>query len=289
MFVLGQSKNKSVPFFSNVSDEVRDRLSGRVLDAQGGFRSPVLVEGEAFNPRFLPCGDASCVASGAGIDLTDPETQRWISAGNAKAAKDALAIGSLAPLPMAWVGKVLGSVFGKGVAREVIAEGGSGIGAKGLVPADTQTVLIQQVADLRATLTGSAKTSGNVGVAQIDISGIQPTMAASSRIGTPNAEQQVMGFVGEVSETFPSSVVPTASNPPQMLNRAIDSEAKILNNIAAQLGENTSVKGSINLLTERAPCASCSNVIELFRAKYPNITVNVFDNGGVIRPTKKGL
>jgi len=82
-------------------------------------------------------------------------------------------------------------------------------------------------------------------------------------------------------------VVPTASNPPVMLNRAIDSEAKILNNIAAQLGDNASVNGTINLLTERPPCASCSNVIDLFKAKYPNITVNVFDNGGVIRPTKK--
>lgn len=74
-----------------------------------------------------------------------------------------------------------------------------------------------------------------------------------------------------------------------MLNRAVGSEAKILNNIAAQLGGNSLVKGSIDLLTERAPCASCSNIIELFKAKYPNITVNVFDNGGVIRPTKKGL
>ncbi|SED00150.1 hypothetical protein SAMN04490185_2537 [Pseudomonas frederiksbergensis] len=116
----------------NVSDEVRDRLSGRVLDTQGGFRSSVLVDGEAFNPRFLPCGDASCVASGAGIDLKDPETQRWISAGNTKAAKDALAVGSLAPLPMAWIGKVLGSVFGKGVASEAIGGGSSAVVAKGL-------------------------------------------------------------------------------------------------------------------------------------------------------------
>ncbi|WP_230139445.1 DUF637 domain-containing protein, partial [Pseudomonas sp. Bi130] len=115
----------------NVSDEIRDRLSGRVLDAQGGFRSPVLIDGEAFNPHFLPCGDASCVANGAGIDLKDPETQRWISAGNAKAAKDALAVGSLVPLPMAWVGKVLGSVFGKGVASEAIGGGSSAV-AKGL-------------------------------------------------------------------------------------------------------------------------------------------------------------
>ncbi|WP_448645313.1 hypothetical protein [Pseudomonas mediterranea] len=114
----------------NVSDEVRDRLSGRVLDAEGGFRSPVLVDGEAFNPRFLPCGDASCVASGGAIDLKDPETQRWISAGDAKAAKDALAVGALVPLPMAWVGKVLGSVFGRGVAREAIGEASLAAGAK---------------------------------------------------------------------------------------------------------------------------------------------------------------
>jgi filamentous hemagglutinin len=153
--------------------------------------------------------------------------------------------------------------------------------------AETQATLTTQVADLRATLTGSAKTSGNMGVAQIDIPGIQPTMAASSRVGLPSAEQRALGFVGEVPETFPSSVVPTASTPPQLLNRAVDSEAKILNNIAAQLGNNTSATGTINLLTERAPCVSCSNVIDLFKAKYPNITVNVMDNGGVIRPTKK--
>ncbi|PSL93731.1 hemagglutinin repeat-containing protein [Pseudomonas sp. R9.37] len=171
------------------------------------------------------------------------------------------------------------------------AEGAAevGAGAKEIVSVDTQAALTQQVADLRATLTGSSKTSGNVGVAQIDIPGIQPTMAASSRIGVATADQQALGFVGEVAETFPSTVVPTGSNPPQMLNRAVDSEAKILNNIAAQLGDNTSVMGNINLLTERPPCASCSNVIDLFKAKYPNITVNVFDNGGVIRPTKKGL
>lgn len=178
------------------------------------------------------------------------------------------------------VGLGLGSVAGKVF---------SWFGAKEILSFDTQRALAQQIADLRATFSGSAKTSGNMGVAQIDIPGIQPTMAASSRIGVTTAEQQTLGFVGEVPETFPSMVVPTGSNPPLLLNRAVDSEAKILNNIAAQLGDNTSVKGTINLLTERPPCASCSNVISQFKAKYPNITVNVFDNGGVIRPTKKGI
>ena len=77
---------------------------------------------------------------------------------------------------------------------------------------DTKSALTQKIADLRATLTGSAKTSGNMGVAQIDIPGIQPTMAESSRIGVTTADQQALGFVGEVSETCPSMVVPTGSN-----------------------------------------------------------------------------
>jgi hypothetical protein len=45
----------------------------------------------------------------------------------------------------------------------------------------------------------------------------------------------------------------------------------------------------INLLTERPPCASCSNVIQQFQEKYPNIKIHVLDNGGkVVPPTKRG-
>lgn len=155
--------------------------------------------------------------------------------------------------------------------------------------AETQATLTTQVADLRATLTGNAKTGGNMGVAQIDIPGIQSTMAASSQVDLPSAAQAASGFVGKVPETFPSSVVPTGGAKPFPLLRDVDSEAKILNNVAAKLGDNTSTTGTINLLTERSPCASCSNVIDLFKAKYPNITVNVFDNNGkLIPPTKKG-
>ncbi|MYM87485.1 hypothetical protein GTP91_09865, partial [Rugamonas sp. FT82W] len=152
----------------------------------------------------------------------------------------------------------------------------------------TQAALMQAVGDLRGALTGSAKTGGNMGVAQIDIPGIQTTMAASSRVDTPSIAQQKLGFVGEVPETFPSSAVPTGGSNPILLNRSIDSEAKILNNIAQQLGENRYVTGTIDLLTERPPCLSCSNVIQLFKAKYPNIKVNVMGGGGVIPPNRKG-
>ena len=125
-----------------------------------------------------------------------------------------------------------------------------------------------------------------MGVAEIDIPGVPSTMAASSRIAAPTAEQQALGFVGQVPETFQSSVVPLPNG--YQLFRGTDSEAIILNNVAAKLGNNTSATGTINLLTERAPCASCSNIIDLFKAKYPNITVNVFDNGGnIVPPTRK--
>lgn len=178
-----------------------------------------------------------------------------------------------------------GIPIGKTPNKKPADAGGSPAGA---TLAETQAMLVNQVADLRAALTGSAKTSGNLGVAQIDIPGIQPMMAASSRIESPTSSQRNLGFVGEVPETFPSSVVPIGSVPPVFINRSIDSEAKILNNIAMKLGDNSSATGTINLLTERAPCASCSNVIESFKIKYPNIKINVMDNGGVIRPTKRG-
>ncbi|MDR1423568.1 MAG: hypothetical protein LBI92_03040, partial [Azoarcus sp.] len=175
---------------------------------------------------------------------------------------------------VATVNEIVGAVAAETAARGALA--------------DTQAALTQQVADLRAMLTGAAKTGGNMGVAQIDIPSVQSTMAASSRIVAPTAEQQALGFVGKVSETFPSTEVLTTGNNPILLLRNVDSEAKILNNIAAQLGENTSISGTVSLLTERAPCASCSNIIQQFQAKYPNIKVNIMENGGVIPPTKKG-
>jgi filamentous hemagglutinin len=87
-------------------------------------------------------------------------------------------------------------------------------------------------------------------------------------------------------EAFKSETVPSLSG--ALIDRATDSEARILNNIAMKLGDNTEIKGGINLFTERPPCGSCSNVINLFKDKYKNITVNVYDNNGkTIPPIKK--
>ncbi|EME5362070.1 hypothetical protein LF841_12295 [Pseudomonas aeruginosa] len=94
------------------------------------------------------------------------------------------------------------------------------------------------------------------------------------------------GLIGSGSGNFVVQSVPNKAG--DMVYRGIDTEYKILDNIADQLGSNTSARGAVNTLTEKAACASCLNVAEQFKAKYPNITVNILDNQGVmLRPPRK--
>lgn len=164
--------------------------------------------------------------------------------------------------------------------------GASSVAARSLSTTETvnnvQDSLINEVADIRSTLPSKIQTRGNMGIAYIDIPGLPERMAAHSGIDMPTEAQQAQGIVGLVPETFPSSVVPTASS--FLLHRSVDSEAKILNNIALQLGDSSSISGDIYLFTERAPCSSCENVIKQFNASYPNINLNILDNGGNIVP-----
>ncbi|WP_205687130.1 deaminase domain-containing protein [Clostridium septicum] len=54
-------------------------------------------------------------------------------------------------------------------------------------------------------------------------------------------------------------------------------EAKILEDIALKKDKNIKV----NLFTELDTCQSCTNIILEFRAKYPNIKLNIFTNNTV--------
>jgi filamentous hemagglutinin len=128
-------------------------------------------------------------------------------------------------------------------------------------------------ANARTTLPSSIRNSGNVAAAEINVPGLPATMLASSRIDNPTAAQQATGFVGRVEGQFETQAIPIGNGQP--IDRVADSEAKILSTIGQQLGNNTQARGMINLYTERAPCASCESVIEQFRARYPNIVVNV--------------
>lgn len=63
-------------------------------------------------------------------------------------------------------------------------------------------------------------------------------------------------------------------NGPDCWDRRVDTEFKILEDLAARL-PNTSVAGSVQLYTELAPCASCWEVIKQFAAMYPNVKMEV--------------
>ncbi len=58
-------------------------------------------------------------------------------------------------------------------------------------------------------------------------------------------------------------------------SRAYDSEYKILEELASRYTHSPEVSGTVNLFTERPPCASCSFVIEQFRRRFSNITLIV--------------
>jgi hypothetical protein len=57
------------------------------------------------------------------------------------------------------------------------------------------------------------------------------------------------------------------------ISRANDTEVKILESLAERLNPNST--GVINIFTERAPCASCLDVINQFRRAFPGVRLNV--------------
>ncbi|WP_172455348.1 deaminase domain-containing protein [Paenibacillus sp. BIHB 4019] len=96
--------------------------------------------------------------------------------------------------------------------------------------------------------------------------------------------------IKDISE-YPENPVFNATDAPNSRGRETlrddDTEYKILNNIAKDLGDKPDVKGKITLFTEKDTCGSCNYLISKFKEKYPNIEVEVVHNRGVeITPIK---
>ena len=60
-------------------------------------------------------------------------------------------------------------------------------------------------------------------------------------------------------------------------NRKIDTEYQIFSNVADRLGSNYQAKGKITIYSEKEVCVSCSSVAQQFKARYPNITIQIID------------
>ncbi|BAQ79495.1 adhesin/hemagglutinin [Pseudomonas sp. St29] len=158
------------------------------------------------------------------------------------------------------------------------SEGGTGKGDATIIDS---AILAQRVMDARAGLPSDLRRGGNVAVADIDIPGVSRQMAAHSGVSVAGR-----GFIGEGSGNFVAQIVPNKAGDP--VYRGTDSEYKILDNIADQLGGNRAVSGAVNIFTEKPACVSCLGAGEQFNERYPNITVNFIDNQGVmLRPPRR--
>ncbi len=142
--------------------------------------------------------------------------------------------------------------------------------------------------DLRAGLPSKLRREGNAAVADVNVEGVSTTrMSAHSRVDDIQPNYTSVGLVGKGNQNFEYQTIPDKNGIP--IPRNTDSEYKILDNLADQLGDNTTAKGTVNIFTERPACDSCQNVAEQFMERYPNIEVIIRDNNGVIiRPPRKG-
>ena len=124
----------------------------------------------------------------------------------------------------------------------------------------------------------NGKPLGNLATGTIRIDGLPVReVKAFSGYGN-NIDKQVNGFIG-VSNKAP--ILKPVNNPNSPINRIQDTEYKILEDFAQTYKNKPNVKGSIDLFTERAPCKSCTNVIqEQFSHKYPNVQVRVYHDNG---------
>jgi hypothetical protein len=58
-------------------------------------------------------------------------------------------------------------------------------------------------------------------------------------------------------------------------DREYDAEVKLLENFTQKYGSTPNIKGTLRLTSERPFCTSCSDVIEQFKQKFPNIQLDL--------------
>jgi The BURPS668_1122 family of deaminases len=259
--------------------------------ANPGFIEQMVGRGVGFNETLLP----AIAGYRSGRITTDNFNDAVVRSSYAyvkyNAGEAASATGETAFNLLSMAGFENGRIVG-GPAPRSLAIGRSGLPtsvelAFDQVKSRTQfeaQMLLQASADiggLRAQLTSDAARSGNVAVAEVTITGLSSTrFAAHSRISTPTAQ-----FVGNGAGIFTYLSLP-ARGGIKPIDRDIDSEYKILDNIAGQLGDNRAASGRVNLISERPPCPSCQGVIQQFQARYPNVYVFVTYLGRNVRPTR---
>lgn len=143
-----------------------------------------------------------------------------------------------------------------------------------LIPSKTKQALLDSVQDIRSGI-GQSYPAGNVGVAKVDIDKVKENIKAYSKYKNKENFAKQLADEDRIFKTLKvnSDNIVDGAN---AFNRCVDSESKILEDIAHQLGytefkAGEKVSGTIYLITERPPCPSCEGVIKQFREMFPDI------------------
>lgn len=161
----------------------------------------------------------------------------------------------------------------------------SGIITKRVLNTQSDAAIISRVKELRGKMPAKYKNKGNFGLAHVNIPGIsRDEFFAHSKIQDLDNPTIIANMpeisLKPVNKIFPSEVVANANG--QLFDRDVDSEYKILTDIASLLGENINVTGTINLFTERDVCSGCANVIQMFSNIYKSVNIEIIHNNDII-------
>lgn len=152
-----------------------------------------------------------------------------------------------------------------------------------VIDAILDSSIVNRVKEIRGLLPSELKSGGNLATAKVEILGLKSEFYAHSRIDVFADARSAADKVSDISlkPTNPifEATTEVTSNGTNLF-RDVDTEYKILNDIASQLGENVNIAGKIKLFTELVPCPSCDRVILEFLKKYKNITIEVIHNNG---------
>lgn len=152
-----------------------------------------------------------------------------------------------------------------------------------LIPNDIDSRLDELISEIRRDV-GQKYPIGNAGTVITDIEGVNTEIKAYSKINNSISsniiDHNYSCNFGKENRIFETMYVNSENivNGPKAFNRCIDTESKMLEDIAHQLGYNKftideSVMGNVYLCTERAPCPSCENVISQFKKMFPNVNI----------------
>jgi len=255
------------------ADEIAKAAQG--MARQDGFEGPDPVKG-----ALIGTG----VAIGVGAVALTPELLTYCVVNPVVCNEMAITAMDVAAGDAAMGGTVWGVLGGAGAigikewqaASSSVKEGGKLVYLSNSTAPEVRERLTAAVNDIRQDLS----VGGNVAFAEINIAELAPeTMVLKAfsqydeRVGEflPKPGGDLDSWVLKPQEAT-SKYIGT----PAAYLRDMDTEFKILETVAQRLESNPLASGTINLISEKMVCPSCTDVVRQFRERYPNIKLNIF-------------